>query len=592
MEPTQSSLFFQNMFNKTHIIKTAICIFCIALLSACDSEQATPSSDSGTAAVVPTAGNNPVTDPIEAAEEAISESAYRRHIEILASDEFGGRAPASPGEQLTIDYITEAFSKLGLEPGNGDSYIQDVPLAWVNATNKPELIISGGEGDDLNLTYIDEQVIWTRKQVPEAAIENSEMVFVGYGINAPERNWNDYAGVNVKGKTVVMLINDPGYATQNPDLFNGNAMTYYGRWDYKFDEAARQGAVGAIIVHDTQPAAYGWETVFNSWTGPQFAMVLADKGKDLASVEGWLHLDNAKTLFAKAGLDLDELYIKAQQPGFTAVPMNLQASAKLVNETANVNSRNVAAILRGSEAPDEFFIYMAHWDHLGTDPTMEGDNIFNGALDNASGTAALLEIARAYSTLPQAPRRSVMFLSVTAEEQGLLGSLYYAANPLVPLADTVAGLNMDGMNNFGETRDITVVGLGMSGLDKYLTKEAAAQEKVLAADRQAEKGYYYRSDHFELAKKGVPMLYPGSGYDHKVKGVEYGMKVAKEYVSENYHRVTDEYDLSWDVSGAMEDMKTFFRTGLSVANSEDWPNWSEGTEFKATRDAQLSAAEE
>ncbi len=573
-----------------HLLKIMVCCAAMALLSACDTRQDTSSAD--IQADTPTTDQTPVSDPVTVAEDAITEAAYRRHIEILSSDAFGGRAPASPGEQLTIDYLTDAFSSLGLEPGNGDSYIQNVPLAWVNATNKPGMRISGGQGDDLELAYIEDQVIWTRKQIAAAAIEKSELVFVGYGINAPERNWNDYDGTDVKGKTVVILINDPGYATQDPELFNGNAMTYYGRWDYKYDEAARQGAAGVIIIHDTKPAAYGWSTVVNSWTGPQFAMVLPDEGESLASVEGWVTIDNARKIFDKAGLDLDELSQSARQPGFTAVPMNLNASAALVNETENVDSRNVAAILKGSEAPDEYFIYMAHWDHLGTDPTMEGDNIFNGALDNATGTSALLEIARAYTTLPVAPRRSVMFLSVTAEEQGLLGSLYYADNPLVPLEDTVAGLNMDGMNNFGETRDITVIGLGMSGLDNYLTRAAAAQEKVLEADREAEKGYYYRSDHFELAKKGVPMLYPGSGYDHKEKGVEYGMQVAQEYIKNNYHRVTDEYDLSWDVSGAMEDMKTFFRTGLEIANSEDWPNWSEGTEFKAARDAQLSAAEE
>lgn len=578
------------LFQHPHLIRNVIYCSAIILLTACDTQQG-PSSDSARSAT-PSTARSEVTDPVTLAEDAIMEAAYRRHIEILSSDEFGGRAPASPGEQLTIDYLTDAFSSLGLEPANGDSYIQDVPLAWVNATNKPVMLISGGQDDNLELAYIKDQVIWTRKQVATASIEESELVFVGHGINAPERNWNDYAGMNVKGKTVVMLINDPGYATQDPQLFNGNAMTYYGRWDYKYDEAARQGAAGAIIIHDTLPAAYGWSTVVNSWTGPQFAMVLPDKGANLASVEGWITTENAQKLFSKAGLDLAELSQKALQPGFTAVPMGLKATATLKNDTENVNSRNVAAILKGSEAPEEYFIYMAHWDHLGTDPTMEGDNIFNGALDNASGTAALLEIARAYTTLPKAPRRSVMFLSVTAEEQGLLGSLYYAANPLVPLEDTVAGLNMDGMNNFGETRDITVIGLGMSGLDKYLSKAAAAQEKVLEADREAEKGYYYRSDHFELAKQGVPMLYPGSGYDHKEKGVEYGMQVAREYVENNYHRVTDEYDLSWDVSGAMEDMRTFFRTGLDIANSEDWPNWSEDSEFKATRDAQLIAAEE
>ena len=589
MKPKLRSVFSSPLLRHIQPFKNIVFCSAVILLSACDTQQGTPAA--GVQAAASPDGRTPVTDPVSLAEEAITETAYRRHIEILASDEFGGRAPASPGEQLTIDYLTDAFSSLGLEPGNGDSYIQNVPLASVNAINNPGMLISGGHGDDLELTYIEDQVVWTRKQAEAASIEESELVFVGYGIYAPERDWNDYDGVNVEGKTVVMLINDPGYVTQDPELFNGNAMTYYGRWGYKFDEAARQGAAGAIIIHDTLPAAYGWSTVVNSWTGPQFAMVLPDKGDSLASVEGWVTLENARKIFDKAGLDLDELSQKAREPGFKAVPMNLKATAALTNETRNVNSRNVAAILRGSEAPDEFFIYMAHWDHLGTDPTMEGDNIFNGALDNASGTAALLEIARAYTTLPVAPRRSVMFLSVTAEEQGLLGSLYYAANPLAPLEDTVGGLNMDGMNNFGETRDITVIGLGMSGLDQYLTRAAAEQEKVLAADREAEKGYYYRSDHFELAKTGVPMLYPGSGYDHKEKGVEYGMQVAQEYVRNDYHRVTDEYDLSWDVSGAMEDMKTFFRTGLEIANSDEWPNWSEGTEFKASRDAQLTTAE-
>jgi Zn-dependent M28 family amino/carboxypeptidase len=365
-------------------------------------------------------------------------------------------------------------------------------------------------------------------------------------------------------------------------------MTYYGRWDYKFSEAARQGAAAAIIVHDRLPAAYGWPTVVNSWTGPKFDMVLPDRGEGLVSMQGWITQEAAQALFAKAGLDLREMYGLAQVPGFKAVPMGIEASDKLVNTVKTINSRNVAAILRGSEAPDEIFIYMAHWDHFGTDPKLEGDNIYNGAMDNASGTAALLEIARAYSALPQAPRRSVLFLAVTAEEQGLLGSLYYAAHPLVPLDETVGGQNMDGMNNFGSTRDITVIGIGMSDLDGYLAAAAAAQERVLAADREAEKGYYFRSDHFELAKKGVPMLYPWGGYDDREKGVAYGMQKRAEYIENDYHRVTDEYDLSWDVSGALEDMEMYFKTGLDIANGNDWPNWKEGTEFRAARDAQMN----
>ena len=556
----------------------------IGLLAACGREA--PETGPETAEPTPRAEAPAAVDPIDAAAEAMTETAYRRHIETLASDEFGGRAPASPGEELTVNYLVEHFRSIGLEPANGDSYRQDVPLAWVEAVNRPDLVFSGGEGDDLVLAYGPEQVIWSRRQVKEAAIENSELVFVGYGIHAPERGWNDYEGVDVSGKTVVMLVNDPGYATQDPALFNGNTMTYYGRWDYKFGEAARRGAAGAIIVHDTLPAAYGWATVENSWTGPQFDMVLEDQGESLAAVEGWIQKEQAVTLFARAGLDLDEMYARAQQPGFTAVPMGLTATARIENQTERVLSRNVAAILRGSEAPEEVFIYMAHWDHLGTDPKLEGDQIYNGALDNASGTAALMEIARAYTELPQAPRRSVLFLAVTAEEQGLLGSAYYAANPLFPFENTVGGLNMDGMNNFGATRDITVVGLGMSDLDNYLKAAAAAQERVLEGDRESEKGFYYRSDHFELAKEGVPMLYPGGGYDDREKGVAYGMEKSLEYNQDHYHRVSDEYDLSWNVDGAMEDMDVFFRTGLEIANSDDWPNWKEGTEFRAQRDAQ------
>ncbi|MBT8039806.1 MAG: M28 family peptidase [Gammaproteobacteria bacterium] len=553
------------------------------LLGACGKEG--PDAEES-AQAMPAETTPPTGDPVDQAAEAITESAYRRHIETLASDSFGGRAPASPGEELTVAYLVDHFKSIGLGPAVGDSYTQDVPLVWVEAVNRPELQVSGGHGPTMVLEYGPDQIIWTRRQAPQAVLENSEMVFVGYGIHAPERGSNDYAGEDVTGKTVVFLENDPGYATHDPELINGNAITYYGPWDYKFGEAARQGAAGAIIVHDTLPAAYGWNTVENSWTGPQFDMVLEDAGESLAAVEGWIQLEHAKTLFERAGLDLEEMHAAAQKPGFEPVALGLRASARIENETEQVLSRNVAAIVRGSEAPEEVFIYMAHWDHLGTDPTLEGDQIYNGALDNASGTAALMEIARAYAALPQAPRRSVLFLALTAEEQGLLGSTYYAANPLFPLENTVGGLNMDGMNNFGATRDITVVGLGMSDLDDYLKAAAAAQERVLEGDRESEKGFYYRSDHFELAKEGVPMLYPGGGYDDREKGVAYGMEKSLEYNQDHYHRVSDEYDLSWVVDGAMEDMEVFFRTGLDVANSDAWPNWKEGTEFKATRDAQ------
>ena len=567
-----------------HSLTRLTLVSCLALsvlaLTACGNDASSePEQTVSPAAETPVVASTetPSMDPVDAAAATMTEENFRRHIEILSSDEFGGRAPASPGEDLTVAYLVNAFTELGLEPAGEDGFIQQVPLAWVEVMNSPDLTVSGGDGEDLTLKYGPDQVIWSRQQVEGTTLDASEMVFVGYGIVAPERNWDDYAGVDVRGKTVVMLVNDPGYATQDDALFNGNTMTYYGRWDYKLGEAAKQGAAGAIIVHDTLPAAYGWTTVENSWTGRSFNMQLPDQGRSLSAVEGWISNEQGQALFAKAGLDLAEQYQAAQTPGFRAVPMNLTASANLELAMDKVVSQNVAAILRGSEAPDETFVYMAHWDHLGTDPTLEGDQIYNGAMDNASGTSAMLEIARAYTHLPQAPRRSILFLGLAAEEQGLLGSRYYASNPLLALEKTVGGLNMDGMNNFGETRDITVVGLGMSELDDYLAAAVAQQERVMNGDRESEKGYYYRSDHFSLAKEGVPMLYPRKGYDDREKGVAYGMEKSHEYTKDHYHQVSDEYDLSWNVSGAMLDMDLYFRTGLDVANSEAWPNWNEGT---------------
>jgi Zn-dependent M28 family amino/carboxypeptidase len=549
-------------------------LFSVALLSACGENKQTDSET--------------ISKPVPRGAAAMTEASYRERVNILASDEFGGRAPASPGEELTVAYLVDEFKAMGLAPGNGDSYTQDVPLTTVTVTNEPALTISGGEGPDLVLQYRSDQVVSTRRQIDSSQLNNSEMVFVGYGINAPERSWNDYAGIDVRGKTVVMLVNDPGYATQDPELFNGNAMTYYGRWDYKFDEAARQGAAGAIIIHDTKPAAYPWATVKKGRTGDQFDIVRPNAGADLSAVESWITLESAKSLLAKAGLDLDELSRNAQTPGFQAQTLPLNASTTLELKTERVVSKNVAALLQGSEAPDELFIYMAHWDHFGTDPDMEGDGIFNGAHDNASGTAALLELAAAFSSREQPPRRSVLFLALTAEEQGLLGSLYYAANPMHPLADTVAGLNMDGMNDIGTTRDVTVIGYGFSELDEVLAKAAAEQGRELAPDPEAEKGYYFRSDHFELAKLGVPMLYPKAGYDHDEKGMDYGLARAADYIANHYHRISDDYSRDWETAGALQDLELYFHTGRMIIDSDTWPNWNEGTEFKSTRDAQRS----
>jgi len=516
----------------------------------------------------------------------ISEAALASHIKILASDEFGGRAPGSPGEQLTVDYLVSVFKEAGLEPANGDSYTQAVPLISVEVLNKPALTFTGGINADLKLDYAKDQVLWTRRQTSTASIDASELVFVGYGINAPERGWNDYADIDVKGKTVLMLINDPGYATQDPAVFNGNAMTYYGRWTYKYEEAARQGAIGAIIIHDSKPAAYPWPTVQSSWSGPQFDRVREDKGEKLAAIEAWITTDKAQTLFEKAGFNLADVYKQAQSVNFQAFPMHIQASAAVENRLVQVDSQNVVAMIKGSESPEDVFIYMAHWDHIGTDTSIEGDGIYNGALDNASGTGGLLELARAYASLPQAPKRSVAFIAVTAEEQGLLGSAFYAANPLFPLANTIGGLNMDGLNAFGRTKDIMVVGSGMSELEDFLEARTVEQNRVVKADAQPQKGYFYRSDHFELSKLGVPMIYPNSGQDHLEKGIAYGQQMSADYLANSYHGPSDEYDDSWVLDGAVEDLQLYFLTGSDIIESGSWPQWREGSEFKALRDAQ------
>jgi len=583
------------VFGVDQTLKSSYLLFSITVIfiSGCgQSDTPAESADSSQSAHPQSAqphSGPPHSGPPQSSAATISIDALRTHIKELSSDRYGGRAPGSEGEILTLEYLQKSFRKAGLKPGNGNSYTQQVPLTSVEVTNKPVLRFSGSDNHDLQLSYPDQQVVWSRQQITSAAIKDSQMVFVGYGINAPERGWNDYEGVDVEGKTVVMLVNDPGYATQDEKLFNGNAMTYYGRWDYKFDEAARQGASAAIIIHDTKPAAYPWTTVSSSWTGPQFDMVRQDKGSNLALVEGWITYDSALTLFNKAGLDLATLYETARKPGFKPVDINLTASVSLNNEINTVNSNNVAALVPGSEYPEEIFIFMAHWDHIGTDPEIEGDGIYNGALDNATGTAGLLEIARVVGSLK--PSRSILFLALTAEEQGLLGSAFYAANPLYPLRNTVGGLNMDGLNNFGPTHDITVIGLGMSELDDYLEHQARLENRVLKPDAEAEKGYFYRSDHFELAKLGVPMLYPNSGYDHTEKGTAYGLQMSEEFTANHYHRPSDQYDDSWDLSGAVQDLEIYLQTGLEVANSRSWPQWHDGTEFKAIRDRQRQAAE-
>lgn len=553
--------------------RTAILATALAALTACG-----PSDDA--AAPAGTGAGGP---------ESITEADIAGHLTILASDEFGGRAPSSPGEELTVSYLADQFRSMGLEPGNGDSWFQSVPL--VDITVDPEaapFTVRGGDGAALGFDYADDFVTWTDRVVEESGVEDSDMVFVGYGIAAPELGWNDYEGVDVEGRTVVILVNDPGYATQDPEVFSGNAMTYYGRWTYKYEEAARQGAAAAIIVHQTAPAAYGWETVRNSWTGPQFKLQSEDGNADAVAIAGWVTEETARTLFDRADLDFDALHAEAATGDLRPVEMGLALTTSVSNALRFSESRNVVVTIPGSEAPDEYFLYMAHWDHFGTDPDLVAageDGIYNGALDNASGTAALLELAQAYADRPEPPRRSVVFLAVTAEEQGLLGSAHYAANPVYPLSQTVAGLNMDGLSNFGPTNDLVVIGYGMSELDAIADAAAAAEDRRIVPDPEPEKGYYFRSDHFELAKRGVPMIYPEHGIDHVERGEEYGREMNERYTAERYHMVTDEFDDTWDLTGAVPDVRLYYEIGEAVIDSDAWPEWNEGTEFKAARDA-------
>jgi len=513
------------------------------------------------------------------------EKELHQHIKVLASDEFEGRAPATPGEEKTGEYLKGEFLALGMEPGNGSSFFQPVPVAEI-LTDPTASIELQGKGYQASLAYSTQMMVFTQRQQTQIDIDNSDMVFVGYGINAPERHWNDYADLDVRGKTVVILVNDPGFATQDPALFNGNAMTYYGRWDYKYEEAARQGAAAALIIHDTAPAAYPWEVVSNSWSGPQIHLQAEDKGASKLKVEGWLHLASATALLRAAGLDYDTLKMSAAKPGFKSIPLEITASTHLKNSIRNAESKNVIAKITGSEFPDEYMVYMAHWDHLGRDPSREGDQIFNGAVDNASGTAGLLALARVFKEVK--PKRSVLFMAVTAEESGLLGSQFYAENPIYPLSQTVGAINMDALSSIGLVNDVQVIGYSFNQLEDYLTKYVTEQNRYIVPDQNTEKGYYFRSDHFSLAKYGVPALYAEGGVDSVVHGKAWGEQHQKEYTADRYHKPGDEYHADMDLSGAAQDLVLFLAVGNDLANSRDWPEWKEGSEFKLIREKSRS----
>ncbi len=541
------------------------------------------------------AQNGSPPKPPKAALDAITADVIKSHMARLASDEFEGRAPGTQGEKLTIDYLSKAFKDLGLAPGNSDgTYTQRVPLVGITANKDAKLELEV-KGKKTTLGFGDDFVAWT-KRVKEKESIDADMVFVGYGVVAPEYNWDDYKNVDVRGKVIVMLINDPPIPDPNdpakldPRMFGGRAMTYYGRWTYKYEIAAAKGAAGALIVHETEPASYGWDVVKNSNSQEQFDLVAKDNNLSRVAVEGWITNERARELMSAAGQDFDALKSAAIRRDFKPVPLGARARLSLQNQIRRIESNNAIALLKGSDPvlKDEYLVYMAHWDHLGVGfPNEKGDKIYNGALDNATGVAGMLAIAKAFKAMPTPPRRSVLFLAVTAEEKGLIGSKHYAENPIYPLDKTVAGINMDVLNLWGRTSDFVVIGLGASTLDDTLKEAAAEQGRTLTPDPAPERGSYYRSDHFNFAKQGVPALYADSGSIFRDKPDGYGKMKTDEYNQKDYHKPSDDMRTDWDYAGAVEDMQLLFTVGYRLANTDIYPEWKPGNEFKSKRDAMM-----
>ncbi|HXD21656.1 MAG TPA: M28 family metallopeptidase [Vicinamibacterales bacterium] len=516
----------------------------------------------------------------------VDPQAVLAHTKVLSSDEYEGRGPGTKGEELTVRYLVDQFRMLGLKPGNTDgTYVQKVPLVGITPTPAPLTFQKGSQRRTLR--WKDDFVALTRHVADEAVLNRAELVFVGYGIVAPEYNWDDYKGVDVKGKTLVMLVNDPAVPGE-PTAFGGKAMTYYGRWTYKYEIAAQKGAAGVFVVHETGPAGYPFE-VLQANVGEQFTLVTPDKNMGRAAVEGWITLDQAKALLQMAGQDFDTLKKQAVTRDFKPVPLGVDASIAIRNKLRTIDSQNVVAKFEGGDPAlkDEYVVYTAHWDHLGVGPDVNGDRIYNGAKDNAIGTAGVVEIARAFTKVSPAPKRSILFVSVTAEEQGLLGSQYYSVMPIYPLARTLANINMDGLNVHGRTKDLTLVGYGASDLDDYAKAALAEQGRVIAPDPETEKGFYYRSDHFNFAKQGVPALDPEEGTEFIGKPAEYGKQVRDDYTEHDYHKPSDVVKPDWDLSGAAEDLQVFFAVGYRVAQADKYPEWKPGNEFKAARERML-----
>ena len=585
--PPRADAWAQTCQNTT-MQKVAMFFVTALAIGACSGSDSTPAGDSAPGPT-PTVHRTPIGEL-----PGIDIEAVLAHTKVLSSDEYAGRAPATKGEELTVNYLVGQFKEMGLKPGNTDgTYIQKVPLVGITADPAPLVLRKGSQ--TVTLKWKDDVVAGTKRVAETVAINDSEMVFVGYGVVAPEYNWDDYKGLDVKGKTLVMLVNDPpvpdpsNSSELDPKMFGGRAMTYYGRWTYKYDIASEKGAAGVFIIHETGPAGYPFDVVQGSWTGEQFDLVAPDKNMGLVAIQGWTSLDQGQKLLSMAGHDFDALKQQAATREFKPVPLGVTASMTLRNKLRTSDSQNVLAKIEGRDPTlkDEYVVYTAHWDHLGVGEPVDGDRIYNGAVDNAVGTAGIVEIARAFTKLPEPPRRSILFLAVTAEEQGLLGSGYYAMSPIYPLAKTAAVINIDTLNVHGRTRDLTVVGLGASDLDDYARDAAGEQGRVIRPDAEPEKGFYYRSDHFNFAKQGVPALDPDEGIEFVGKPADFGEKVRGEYTARDYHKPSDVVRSDWDLSGAQEDLKLFLTVGYRVAEADRLPEWKPGNEFRAKREEML-----
>ena len=557
--------------------KLMLVLAATAALAACKREPEAPAA-APEAATPPAAAHTFTAD--------ITEADFADMVKALSSDEFEGRAPGSVGEEKTTAYLEAQMKRIGLQPGNNGSYFQDVPMVETTADEAATTMTLATAKGDHALKFGTDYVIGTRTGQTEVKLDASDMVFVGYGVDAPEQQWNDYAGQDWTGKTVVMFVNDPGFHAKDETLFGGNRMTYYGRWTYKFEEAARKGAAAALIVHDTAGASYGWDVVKNSWAGPQYDLPAKDDPEKRIPLQGWLSAEAARQLFADAGLDLDAAYASAGKRGFKPVPLKAKATVSLKSSITEKTSRNVIGVLPGATKPDEAVLYMAHWDHLGKHEGEEGDNIYNGAVDNATGVAGILEIAEAFAHQDPKPARSVVFVAVTLEESGLLGSRYYVAHPTFPM-DKIAGvINLDAMSVGGKSRDFVVTGKGNSELEDMLKVYADQQGRVLTEEGNPAGGYYFRSDHFNFAKAGVPALYAKGGNDLLEGGVEAGKAASEEY-AKRYHQASDEMHEGWKLDGVVQDLQALYGVGRDLAVEDTWPNWYEGNPFKANRDAMM-----